>query len=481
MAKPDQPETSAPTLLWLRQDLRVSDNPALVAASRGGGIVVPVYLLDEDLGGASRWWLHHSLARLAARFADLGSPLILQRGDPAKVIPRLARTVGAGRVVWSHCVEPKARKAADDVASALDRDGIATTVLHGNTLFRPGTIRTGSGGQFKVFTAFWRKCLTEPQPAEPLPAPRALRAPDTVPGSESLDSWNLLPRRPDWAGGLRATWAPGEDGARKRLANFLENALPRYDGGRDVPGDDAGTSGLSPHLHFGEISPRAVWHAARRQDVADRHVDRLLSELGWRDFAHHLMEADPRLATHSQDRAFDRIEWNDDAAALHAWQRGRTGYPIVDAGMRQLWATGFMHNRVRMIVASFLVKDLLVRWQAGADWFMDTLVDADLPANAMNWQWVAGCGVDAAPFFRIFNPTTQGQKFDGDGRYVRRWVPELAALPDRHLHAPHAAPRAILDQAGIVLGRDYPLPIVDHAAARLRALESLRRARPAED
>lgn len=466
---------SAPVLLWLRRTLRLADNPALAAALATGHPVLPVFILDENTpgawapGGASRWWLHHSLAALAADLDARGASLVLRRGRIAAELPRLVRETGAAAVHAGAPLEPWARAAIDRLALGVK------LVLHNTALlFDPPAIRTGAGTGFSVFTPFARACHAHPPP----PAPRA--APAHIPGiappsSDRLEEWGLLPTRPDWAGGLRTTWRPGEAGAAARLRRFLADGLESYHRRRDLPGVD-GTAMLSPHVAWGEISPAALWHAAAGEGSGPTAWR---NELLWREFSAHLLWHHPELPEQPLRRDFARMPWRDDAAALRAWQRGRTGVPIVDAGMRQLWQTGWMHNRVRMIVASFLAKHLLLPWQAGEAWFWDTLVDADLASNAAQWQWVAGCGADAAPWFRIFNPVLQAAKFDPDGAYVRRYVPELACLPAKLLHAPWRASPMELAAAGVVLGRDYPAPLVDLAAARAGALaarESLKAA-----
>lgn len=471
--------TSLPIIVWLRSDLRLADNPALTAAANSGAPVIPLFIREEDaddpwlLGGASRWWLNGSLERLGEALAELGSPLVLRSGRPAEVLDAVLAETGARTVLWNRRYAPAAIARDRAIKEALKARAIATHSHNAGLLFEPWAVQTKAGTPFKVFTPFWRHLQGLPVPSRPLPSPERLTSPAAPVTSETLANWGLLPTAPDWAGGLRATWTPGEVAARERLADFLEGPVAAYATDRDRPDHD-GTSRLSPHLAFGEIGPRAIWHAARH--AADAHPERaegatsLLRELAWREFNHHLLHAVPDLPAVPLDRRFAAFPWRDDAAGLAAWRRGRTGYPIVDAGMRQLWETGWMHNRVRMIVGSFLIKDLLLPWQEGQAWFWDTLVDADLANNAGNWQWVAGCGADAAPFFRVFNPTLQGEKFDPDGAYVRRFVPELARLPARWIHKPWQAPDVVLREAGLRLGRDYPRPIVDHGAARDRAL-----------
>ncbi len=458
---------TAPVLLWLRRELRLADNPALAAALASGRPVLPVYVLDETTpgtcapGGASRWWLHHSLAALTAALARAGAPLVLRRGPLAQVLPDLVRETKAVAMHAGQPFEPWARAATADLERAA---GVPLHLHRTTTLFDPAAIRTQAGAPYSVFTPFARACRAHAPLAPPLPAPAHIPAPPP-PASDRLQAWNLLPTRPDWADGLRDTWTPGEAGAQARLATFTAAALAAYDHARDRPGTD-GTSMLSPHLAFGEVSARQLWHAAGAGPGVARWTDELL----WREFSAHLLWHHPTLPEAPLRPAFRRMPWRHDPAALRAWQRGRTGLPIVDAGMRQLWQTGWMHNRVRMIAASLLVKHLLLPWQDGAAWFWDTLVDADLASNAASWQWVAGSGADAAPYFRIFNPVLQGQKFDPDGTYVRRFLPELAALPDRWVHAPWTAPAAVLAQAGVRIGHSTPAPIVDLAAGRARAL-----------
>lgn len=480
---------NSPSLCWLRLDLRLADNPALQAAVHRGGPVVPVFIWAPDEegdwppGAASRWWLHQSLAALAADLREAGSRLIIRRGPSLAALRALARETSATAVCWNRRYEPAVSARDAMVEAALRSEGLDAQSFNAGLLHEPWTIRNQSGKPFQVFTPFWRHCLAQPDPPPPLAAPRHLRAPGQWPGSLALDALELEPRI-HWAGGLRAAWQPGEAGARANLRRFLGRAFADYAEQRNRP-DVVGTSRLSPHLHFGEISPRQVWHGLRRM-AAKRdgsamtwRGSQFLTELGWREFAHHLLHHFPHTPGEPLRAAFRRFPWRNAPAFLEAWQRGRTGFPIVDAGLRELWATGWMHNRVRMIAASFLVKDLLLPWQEGARWFWDTLVDADLAQNTLGWQWVAGCGADAAPYFRVFNPAGQGEKFDPHGDYARRWCPELARLPDAWLHRPHEAPPDIRRAAGVELGRDYPEPIVSHAIAREVALEAYRRVQSA--
>ena len=453
------------SIVWFRSDLRLSDNPALIKALESGRPVVPVFLLDEEtdgvrrLGAASRWWLHHSLHALDASLRRLGSRLILRRGPAEKVIGELVAECGAASVFWNRAYDRGARERDARLKKALSASGVAAESFKASLLFEPWEVTTQSGGSFKVFTPFWRACRALPPPAAPLPAPQRVAAPEAWPSAEPLAAWQLLPTSPDWAGGLRAAWTPGEDGAKQRLARFLDDALEDYRQARDLPGVE-GTSRLSPHLAFGEIGPRQIWQVALTRG-ASAATEKFLAEVGWREFAYNLIFHNGDLAERNFRPEFDAFPWTAPGEALAAWQRGRTGYPIVDAGLRELWTTGWMHNRVRMIVASFLTKDLMIDWRQGERWFWDTLVDADLANNSTGWQWVAGCGADAAPYFRVFNPVLQGEKFDPDGDYVRLWVPELAHLSNDTIHRPWTAS---------VPPNVYPERIVEHGAARDRAL-----------
>ena len=470
-------------VVWFRNDLRLHDHVALTAAARTGLAVVTCYVHDEAVddapGGARRWWLHSSLRALGENIAERGGDLLLRRGAAAKEVASVAVANAATEVHCQKCHTPNGRGTEIELAKLLAVRGVKLVLHAGDVLFDPEQIRSGSGQPFKVFTAFWNACLRSTAVGAPLPVPPNLRLVRPAAPGESLDAWALEPRSPDWAGGFRAAWTPGEAGGRSRLAAFAAGSLHAYRTERDRP-DREGSSRLSPHLSFGEISPRAAWAAAAGRNNSEGAAA-FLRELGWREFARHLVWHWPRFPHESFRAEFRRFPWRDDAAALERWQRGQTGYPLIDAGMRELWHTGWMHNRVRMVAASFLVKHLLVPWQQGARWFWDTLVDADLANNSVGWQWVAGSGADAAPYFRVFNPLLQAQKFDPDGTYVRLWVPELAALPTEFLHDPGAAPAQALRAAGVELGRTYPLPVVAHAAARARALAAYASVRGAGD
>lgn len=471
---------NAPAIVWFRNDLRIADNPALAAAAGSGAPLVALYVLDTESpgqwrpGAAADWWLHHSLAALSQTLAERGVPLTLRRGRAQYVFEQIIAETGAGAVFWNKLYEPWAIRRDEDIVAQLRDDGVESHCFHESLLFEPETLRTREGQSFRMFTPFWRACLAAPPPDRPLPAPTSLRAAPLPPASENLDAWRLLPQNPDWAGGLRQAWLVGETAARAELADFARHHVIDYKAERDFMGR-VGVSRLSPHLHFGELSPREVWRAI--SEPASIGGEAYLRELGWREFCHHLLIANWDLPDRPLDRNFERFPFRDDAAALDAWRNGQTGYPLVDAAMRELWITGWMHNRARMVSASFLIKQLLIDWRQGERWFWDTLVDADLANNSANWQWVAGCGADAAPFFRIFNPALQGEKFDPDGAYVRRYVPELSRLDARYIHRPWAAPEDMLRAAGVRLGDNYPRPIVDHAQARERALAAFERMR----
>jgi deoxyribodipyrimidine photo-lyase len=464
------------SLILFRDDLRLADHPAL--ASVAGEALLSVYVDEQGtgrrpLGGASRWWLHRSLKALSDDLAARGGRLDILSGDPRDLIPALARASGASRIVWSRRYDQPARDVDAALKTDLKAKGFAVESFCASLLYEPWTVKTGDGRPFRVFTPLWKAARLSGAPPAPIPAPARLTAvdwPADAPPRLALDDLGLLPTKPDWAGGLRAAWTPGEAGAQARLAAFLDDGLMGYADGRDRPAAPH-SSRLSPHLRFGEISPRQVFHAAslaaEAGDAPWRDVEKFQAELGWREFSYHLFFHWPALPTKNFNPRFDAIPWaQPDADALERWRKGRTGLPLIDAGMRELWATGFMHNRVRMAVASLLIKNMLTDWRIGEDWFWDTLCDADPASNAASWQWVAGSGADAAPYFRIFNPVLQGEKFDPQGDYVRRWVPELAALPDKWIHKPWMAPPAVRDAL------DYPAPLVDLAASRARALDA---------
>lgn len=461
------------TLLWLRQDLRLTDHPALTAALERGAPIVPVFIHapDEDgewsPGGATRWWLHQSLLSLQRDLEARGSKLVVRRalGGSLAALRELLRETGADAVYWSRRYEPLAIARDAHIKETLRSEGVEIRSFNAALLTEPWDVRNQSGRPFQVFTPFWKTSSAQLALPAPTPAPDDIAAPHRWPKSLTIGELDLLPHI-RWYDAMAAEWQPGEAGAAANLAAFLRTAVRDYGEGRNVPGV-RGTSRLSPHLHFGEIGPRQIWHIAE-----DYRGTQFMAEVGWREFAHHLLYHFPRTPTEPLRGEYSRFEWRDDDDALEAWKRGRTGIPLVDAGMRELWANGWMHNRVRMVVASFLVKNLRLHWLHGARWFWDTLVDADLASNTLGWQWTAGCGADAAPYFRVFNPVSQGIKFDPTGDYVRRWVPELAALPGDAIHAPWECKPAVLEAAGIVLGRDYPRPIVDLKISREAALSA---------
>ncbi len=466
---------TSPLIYWFRQDLRLADNAGLSAAIATGRPVICLYIHDTTAGlrpwgAASLWWLHHSLTALNA---SLGGKLVLRKGPALEVLKAVLKETGAEGVMWGRCYEPYAIARDTAIKTQLQADGFVAESHNTALLFEPWQLKTKTNGTpFQVFTPFWKACLASEAPPLPLPAPK-----DFTPlsaKSENLADWGFLPTNPDWAGGMREAWTPGEAGARQRLIDFIEGPINGYKERRNNPGEQF-TSRLSPHLHWGEISPRQIWRVVKVAEEAGKvkHESdsaHFLSELGWREFSNHLLYHFPTLPSVPLNKRFIAFPWNEKPGELKAWQRGMTGYPIVDAGMRELWQTGWMHNRVRMIVGSFLVKDLLIPWQQGEAWFWDTLVDANLANNTASWQWIAGCGADAAPYFRVFNPMLQGEKFDGDGAYIRRYVPELASLPDKYIHRPWEAPADVLRKAGVELGRTYPQPMVDHHTARDHAL-----------
>lgn len=468
-----------PILVWLRNDLRIADNPALFHARQSGSAVIPVFILDgyapHAPGAASRWWLHHSLKALGDDLSAAGAKLILRRGAWADTLKGIVEETDASAVYWNRRYAPAHLDIDKAIKTDLNQSGVEVQSFNGNLLREPWELKTQSGSPYKVYSPFWR-ALQKAGPArsDAFPSMRKIDGPDRSPPSDQLEDWGLRPTNPNWAEEIASVWTPGERGARARLHEFFLDRINHYTDGRDRP-DHEFTSRLSPHLAFGEISPLTIWRETRARDdagnISSRAAEKFLSEIAWREFSHTLLFHYRDLSTAPLRPEFQDFDWREDATGLDAWRKGLTGYPIIDAGMRQLWRTGWMHNRVRMIVASFLIKDLLIPWQEGEAWFWDTLVDADLANNAASWQWVAGCGADAAPYFRIFNPTTQGRKFDPDGDYVREFVTELAGLPAKYIHAPSEAPENVLREAGVSLGKTYPKPILDHGEARRRALE----------
>ena len=462
----------APGIVWFRRDLRIADNAALAAATASAAPIIPLFIEDDSYvprkpGGASKWWRGKSLSTLDQSLRAIGSRLVIRRGAPQDVLDALLTETGADTVYFNLRRDGMGKDA--DVVAWLRARSIAIETFDANYLHDPVHLRTGSGGGFKVFTPFWNRLSGLYHPPAALPVPKKLHAPERWPDSLSLSALQLSDA---WSKPIAKTWQPGEAAARERLATFADDIAAEYATMRDRPDRD-GTSRLSPHLAWGEISVHEIWRHLNGK-LKGKAMP-FLRELGWRDFNMHLLHAFPELSWQPIQPKFVAFPAQDDKAKLRAWQRGLTGYPIVDAGMRQLWRTGWMHNRVRMIAGSFLVKDLLLPWQRGEEWFWDTLVDADPAQNGGNWQWVAGCGADAAPFFRVFNPVLQGEKFDPKGDYVRAWVPEVSALPDSIIHQPWTATPVQLKAAGVTLGKSYPKPIVDHGEARTRALAAYQR------
>ena len=482
-------------LCWFHQDLRLGDNPVLDAALKSGHAVVPIYILDDvapsewsrsegkigdwKMGGASRWWLHHSLDDLARGLAHIGSRLILRSGDARRFIPEIAEAVHAHAVYTQERGEPWSKAQIRDISKNLKWRGCALHQENSANLTRPGDVLSKSGTRMKVFTPYKRNLLTLAEHGmRPLcPCPEHLPSPERWPHSEALDSLNLMPRSVDWSKGLSANWQVGETAALQRFNYFLETTAENYHIMRDKP-SEIGTSRLSPHLHFGEISPIMIYHAvcerALERGMMSEGREKFLSEVIWREFSYELLDQFPHMPDAPMKTNFEKFPWAEDYGDnLNAWQNGQTGYPLIDAGMRELYETGWMHNHVRMITASFLTKHLLIPWQEGAKWFFDKLVDADLASNSAGWQWVVGCGADAVPYFRIFNPISQGTKFDA-GAYTRKWCPELSQLDQKALFQPFDQPEMVLQRAGIMLGKTYPKPLIDHATARARALDAFK-------
>ena len=463
------------SLVWLRRDLRLADQPALHAAVERGQPVIPVYIHapEEEApwqpGSASNWWLHHSLNHLRSQLESLNSRLTLRRGPSLESLRQLVRETGADAIFWNRLYEPAVIRRDQALKKALRADGCTVSSFNAALLNEPWCVRSAAGDPYKVFSPFWKASKRIGIDAPVLRRPTHLRSPDAWPATERLASLELLPEKP-WDAGLASSWSPGETGALQRLEAFLDDPVHRYGEMREIPAQP-GTSRLSPHLHFGEISPRQIVHALREagHDPESGGAEHFVREVGWREFAHHLIFHFPHTTEEPLNPKFAAFPWRESADDLHAWQRGRTGIPIVDAAMRELWRTGWMHNRSRMIVASLLTKNLRMHWLHGARWFWDTLVDADLAANTLGWQWAAGSGADAAPYFRIFNPVLQGRRFDPEGRYVRRHVPELQRVPDSAIHAPWGHGGKRVDRA---LYPDYPDPVVDLQQSRQAALDA---------
>jgi deoxyribodipyrimidine photo-lyase len=458
-------------IMWFRKDLRLYDNPAFVHSAKDR--VLPLFILDDQesyhQANASKWWLYKSLNSLKKSLNANGLELVLRRGNPLKIFQDLVSSHKVSGLYWNRCYDPYAI-ARDKKIKEFFKPHIDCQSFNASLLTEPWALKTQAGTPYQIFTSYWKALKSLGNLGNPFPLPLNIKGNEGPIASDNLERWGLYPTSPDWSQGLEKAWSPGEEEAKKKLSLFLENDIYTYHINRDFP-SQAATSQLSPHLHWGEIGPRQIWQATLNTEPSERAWS-FLSEIAWREFSYYMLYYFPELPSQPLRKSFNDFPWRNDYVLLRAWQKGMTGYPLIDAGMRQLWETGWMHNRVRMITASFLVKNLLISWQEGEAWFYDTLVDADLANNSMNWQWVAGCGVDAAPYFRIFNPILQGQKFDSEGRYVRRWVPELSALPDKYIHNPWEAPTSILESAKLRLGHTYPYPIVDHKKSRVRALEA---------
>lgn len=464
-----------PCLFIFREDLRLSDNPALAAAVATGRPMICLFVQDaaERAGGARQWWLHHALTSLSADIDAAGGRLVVVAGPQNKHVIDIVTQSNVAEVFWTRRYGPDHIKMDSDLKADLQQKGVKVTSLNGRLLLEPWALKTGAGGHYRVFTPFWKAMKRADAIRAIVPRVDGINGYDGGLSGVDIASLQLLPDRPNWAREFPDYWQPGERGAEARLTDFIATAAKGYRDDRNRP-DRTGTSGLSPHLQHGEISPIQIWHAVHlavdQGVVPDDQADVFLSEIAWREFSYTLLFHHPNLENQEINQKFADFPWGPDDVSLAAWQMGQTGYPIVDAGMRQLWQTGWMHNRVRMIVGSFLVKHLMVDWRAGKEWFWDTLVDADLAANSASWQWIAGCGADAAPYFRVFNPILQGERFDPNGDYIRRYVPELSNVPDKYLCAPWTAPAGVLNDAGVTLGVDYPKPIVDHKLGRERAL-----------
>jgi deoxyribodipyrimidine photo-lyase len=470
--------SNAPIIVWFRRDLRVADNPALCEAVKTDKPIIPLFILETDrerpLGAASVWWLHHSLESLEKDLKKIGLQLHLRKGAASDILETVIHQTGADALYWNRRYEKDARERDEAIKSHMKEREIDVRSFRANLLSEPWKVETKTGGYYKVFTPYWRAAKDYIDVSESLEIPKNATAFDGQLKSEPLEDWDLLPSSPDWGEKIQPHWQIGSEGAMKALKQFLDGPISNYSEDRNRPDKEDGTSRLSPHLAFGEISPRQIWQACH-QNAHNSYT--FLSEIGWREFSYVLLFHNPNLATENYKPDFDKFEWQTNKDHLLRWQKGQTGYPFVDAGMRQLWQTGWQHNRVRMVTASFLIKHLLIDWREGEKWFHDTLVDADPASNAASWQWVAGSGADASPYFRIFNPFTQGEKFDPNGDYVRKFVPELSKLPKKYIHRPWEAPKNILENAGVKLGKDYPKPIIDHKEARERALAAYKASR----
>lgn len=465
-------------IVWHEQDLRIEDNEALYTASKCSDNVISLFIYSTEnvrwsYGSASKWWLHHSLLHLAKRYKAIGGQLILRKGDPVEILKKLCKQNEIKAIYYNERFEPHLYSRDQKIKKELEEFGIEVKAFNGSYLVHPEKILNKTGNPYCVFTPFYRTALKEIDTTFAVfPTPKHF-IPFSKITSDPVDSFGLLTKK-KWYKKLETSWIPGRDAAKEIILKFTK-IIKDYPEDRDIPFVE-GTSKLSPYLHFGEISPREVLHLLQKK-VTNHALDPFLRQLIWREFANYFLFHFPKIADKNWREAFDEFPWKTSKVLLEKWQQGQTGYPIVDAGMRELWQTGWMHNRVRMVVASFLVKDLMIHWKEGALWFWDTLVDADLPSNSLNWQWVAGSGPDASPFFRIFNPLLQGEKFDPEGLYIRKYVPELAKLSKKWIHNPWEAPKEELEKAGVVLGQNYPLPVVDHEEQRNKALAAYKKIR----
>lgn len=466
-------EMESTAIIWFRNDLRLSDNAALNAAQRHKSII-PLFIYDEtlkaELGGARKWWLHHAINVLGQNISELGNDLILKSGNEYDTLQSVIEQTCAKAVYWNRRYEPSRIKIDKAIKNDLKNQGVSVESFAGHLLHEPTQLMNKSGTPFKVFTPFWRTLESQVVESSPIPKPDSLPPAANKIESDQLDDWKLLPTNPNWATSIGQRFTPGENAAQSLLGDFLQNKVDRYKEKRDFPAVE-NTSYLSPYLTFGEISPRQIWSESQTFEGGQS----FRRQLGWRDFSYYLLIHNPELKFKNFNDNFDTFQWSHSEELFEKWKKGQTGYPIIDAGMRELWQTGYMHNRVRMVVASFLTKHLLIDWREGEKWFWDTLVDADPANNAASWQWVAGSGADASPYYRIFNPIIQGQKFDPEGRYVKQYVPELANLAAKYIHTPWEAPEHVTLEAGIELGTTYPKPIVDHSFARNRALDAYQR------
>lgn len=463
------------TIVWFRKDLRLHDNQALWEALQRG-IIIPIFIWskDEELelasSEASRWWLHHSLLSLKHTLQQYGISLLIREGKSEDILLKLIEETGANAVYYNERYEPSIIKRDEHLAQILHHKNIYVRSFHSNLLFHPSAILKSNGEPYKVYTAFWKRCIKEPI-SRPFSFPSSINGSEQMIKSDTIEGLELLPKI-RWDKKLNQYWEPGESSAIQNWKDFVQNSLPKYQLERDYPALQS-VSNLSPYLAWGNISPRAIWYSAQKhQETIAENVEAFLKQLIWREFSYHQLVHFPSIPYKSIRTQYEAFPWENKEEDFIKWKSGKTGYPLVDAGMRELWETGTMHNRVRMVVASFLVKHLLIPWTKGAEWFQHTLVDFDLANNSLGWQWVSGSGFDAAPYFRIFNPITQSEKYDKNGEYIRKWVPELEKLPSPYIHRPWEAPQHLLISADVILGEDYPLPIIDHTFARKRALHA---------